>query len=207
MIWAILGFSVGIIALFCVSLAEFAAEKPFFESNRAVIATLLCFLGIAFWFIGRFKGRQQTQEVEEHVPEPGWEPETPETHSRLSLFSYQYWGVILVILSASVLFVRPWRTAPKPAMTDPTPLVRLEKPVPTNAPPPKPAPPPEPRPVQFPELKLQGIIYRQNEPAAIINAETYYVGDRVSGAQVVAITRHSVELRMAGVTTLLQLDE
>jgi len=59
------------------------------------------------------------------------------------------------------------------------------------------APAPLP-PAAFPQLKLQGIYYRKNNPAAVIDGKTLYRGDRLKGGRIVAISPQSVTLEFDG---------
>ncbi|SRR5258706_5466500 len=57
----------------------------------------------------------------------------------------------------------------------------------------------------LPPLKVQGIFYRAKNPAAVINAKTVFVGDRVSDAKIIAITKDSVTVEFKGTTQVLTL--
>lgn len=59
--------------------------------------------------------------------------------------------------------------------------------------------------VEFPNLKLQGIYYRLNNPSVLINGRTLFVGDRIEGARVVKIERQSVTLEVNGQQKVLEL--
>jgi HD-like signal output (HDOD) protein len=88
-------------------------------------------------------------------------------------------------------------TALDPALMlpQPEPTVAAAPPVvATIAPPPTPAPAAKPQ----PQFRLNGIIYTVARPAAIVNGQTVYVGDWVSGATVVSIERTQVTLLING---------
>ncbi len=95
----------------------------------------------------------------------------------------------------------------------PSPVVVVEpktEPVVTVAPTPQPpvtkvepVTPPKPA---FPELKLQGIFYRLNNPTALISGKNVHIGDLVQGAKVVAIERASVTLEFKGERREMTLD-
>ena len=61
-------------------------------------------------------------------------------------------------------------------------------------------PPPAP-------LKLQGILYRQTNPVAVINGKTVGVGDRVGEATVTAIRPDSTDVVVGGETIKLSLPQ
>jgi HD-like signal output (HDOD) protein len=56
-----------------------------------------------------------------------------------------------------------------------------------------------------PGFRLNGIIFTVARPAAIVNGQTVYVGDRVSGATVAAIDRTNVTLQVNGRKTCVFL--
>ena len=60
-----------------------------------------------------------------------------------------------------------------------------------------------PRP--FPELKLQGIYYRLNNPSVMINGHTLEIGDLVEGVRVIQIERKEVTLELDGQKKALRL--
>ena len=57
----------------------------------------------------------------------------------------------------------------------------------------------------WPKLKLQGIIYVPRKPSVVINGKALFVGERVDGAQVVAISPESVTLVFTGRTNVLSV--
>jgi hypothetical protein len=56
-----------------------------------------------------------------------------------------------------------------------------------------------------PALKLQSIIFRLRNPAAVINGQMLGVGDVVDGARLLRIERHAVTLEREGKTNVLEL--
>jgi hypothetical protein len=54
--------------------------------------------------------------------------------------------------------------------------------------------------------KLQGIFYRPDRPAAIVNGKTVFLGDQVGEFRVLAISAESVTLESAGQTNVLTLE-
>jgi hypothetical protein len=88
---------------------------------------------------------------------------------------------------------------PVPAAVPSTPEA-LPEPVNTNSHPEVVEPP-------KPELKLQAILFNPRNPSALVNGRTVYVGDRVSGARVTAITPKAVTLTSETFTNVLSLSE
>ncbi|HEY1173082.1 MAG TPA: hypothetical protein VGH19_17065 [Verrucomicrobiae bacterium] len=58
----------------------------------------------------------------------------------------------------------------------------------------------------FPELKLQGIFYRPNNPSALVSGKNVRIGELVQGAKVVAIERNKVVLEFKGERREMTLD-
>jgi hypothetical protein len=56
-----------------------------------------------------------------------------------------------------------------------------------------------------PTFKLQGIFYRPNNPSAVVNSKTVYVGDLILTGKVKAIDRQSVTIEVGGVTQVLTM--
>lgn len=75
----------------------------------------------------------------------------------------------------------------------------------TPAPVPKPAPAPAPAKPAFPELKLQGIFYRLNNPTALVSGKIVKPGDSIRGAKVVSIERSSLVLEFGGERKTLEI--
>ncbi len=59
--------------------------------------------------------------------------------------------------------------------------------------------------VQFPELRLQGIMFRQTGSTVRINGKTYSRGDSVEGATITAIGQSNVTLEFGGETRVLAM--
>jgi hypothetical protein len=196
MIWTILGFSVGIVAFFCITGAETLVGKPMFELNRALIAGAFAIVGVVAWFVGRYLGSRKS----------GAESETEETAAakRFILFDLRYWGPMFVVLGIITLFIRPLKqeTTEVVAQAPPAPVKTAAVVVAVE---PKVAPKPQ-APVEFPVLKMQGVIYRSERPFAIINGRSYAVGDHVGEVLVKAIDRTSVLLELSGELKMLTLN-
>ncbi len=56
-----------------------------------------------------------------------------------------------------------------------------------------------------PPLKLQGIFFNPQNPSAVVNGRTVYLGDRVNGARVIGISPVAVTLVSATETNVLSL--
>lgn len=59
--------------------------------------------------------------------------------------------------------------------------------------------------IQFPQLKLNGIFYRVNNPSAIINGRLIRVGDVLDGAKIISIDKNSVTVEFSNQTRVLRM--
>jgi hypothetical protein len=191
MIWTILGISVAILAMFCITVAETLVGKPMFENYRAHAAIALGVAGAICWFIGRAIAARDSQN--EDAPR------------RFVLTDLRYWGPMLLALGITTVFIRPLRFDGQEKPT----VVAKPAPKKLAEPPPK---TPEPTiavvktPLAFPPLKMQGVIYRETKPWVILNGQSYTVGDRLGPVLVRAIDRSSVMLELDGEMKVLTIN-
>ncbi|HEX5220315.1 MAG TPA: hypothetical protein VFZ59_12160 [Verrucomicrobiae bacterium] len=158
------------------------------------------------------RAKQAQQENPPPNPELAFRPVEPLNEGQPGsplLFFGAFVGLVLVIAAAGFLIwavtnkrgpdlhveARPG-AEPVPAVVAPQPIVT--PPVVTNVQPEIVEPP-------KPELKLQGIFFSPTRPSAVVNDRTVYVGDRVSGLHVRAITPQAVVLTSATETNVLSL--
>jgi hypothetical protein len=182
MIWTILGVSVAIIAVFCVSVAELLVGHPIFERSRGYIALTFAVSGIVAWFIGRFLARRRLAN------------ETEDEIKVFVLFDLRYWGPMFVALGVITLFIDTIKMREKSVgvAAAPAPPKKIEPVVVVE-------PPPAPRlPVNFPAVKLQGIIFREDHPAVIVNGRSYEEGDSIGDMTIKEITREAVKFEKSG---------
>lgn len=182
-----------IVAAFCVSVAELLVGKPVFENNRPHIAGALVAAGVVAWFVGR---ALQPKPVSAEM-DPDLAPR------RFVLFDLRYWGPMFLAFGIITLFIRPLKTVkPEPVLAKAKPAPKKEVVAPRK--PPVVAVTPA-RPV-FPKLKMQGVIYREEKPFAIINGKSYTIGDHIGDVVVRSIDRTSVMLEGGGEMKVLSLD-
>jgi len=203
MIWAFLGFSVSVIAMFCIAFAQWGADRAFFEANRLIIAAGLGMFGAVLYYIGLRREARQAKAVAQEQEEG----ETGKGGFKIALFSARHWGIMAVSLGVCVVYIHPWKFVREEGVLETTDLQRVKQELPTRkVTPPVPAPVlAEEAPAVQPVLKLQGVFYRESDPAAIINGKTFYVGDKVDGVEIVAIARGFITVKSGGVTTLMPL--
>jgi hypothetical protein len=158
------------------------------------------------------RAKQAQQENPTPTPELAFRPVEPANERQPGsplLFFGAFVGLVFVISACGLLI---WAVthqrgadlqAEARAVTEPVaevvPVVEpVAAPVVTNSEPEVVEPP-------KPEFKLQGIFFNPARPSAVVNDRTVYVGDRISGLQVRAITPDAVVLTSASETNLLSL--
>jgi len=185
-IWARLGITVAVLALFCFGAANVFGRYPELHEHKKVIAGSFAGLGTLLWLISKAHGGNV------------------DTAAKVNpIFTLGFCSVLLAMCGGVVSKITPISqllTGPNVAQR----LAGISKGWPelfqrtrtANA-----------RPRNDPKgpLRIQGIFYRENSPAAIINGQTVVVGDRVGAARVVAIERQSVTLEIAEQRKVLNL--
>ena len=88
------------------------------------------------------------------------------------------------------------------SLRDPFQSLLLSAPKPVTSTTPAPAPVAAPQPVAptLPSVTVQGVVWGDPPPRAIIDNEVYGVGDTVGGAVITAIGRHGVTVELEGRT-------
>jgi len=199
--------SVTLVATFCILMMEVFQDKEYYETYKWYFCGSLIGSGILFWLTGHFLRSKKKPGEEEnssastlklHGEAADSEDSEPEQNDGpFFLFSLQYWGPMLATFGAIVIFIVPLSSAKKVAArsTNAVPQVKaVMPPPPTNA---KPVLAPI-QPPKFPDVKVQGIIYRVGNPSVVLNGKGFFVGDRVGDAEIVAIERQSMTLEIGG---------
>ena len=158
------------------------------------------------------RAKQAQKEHPPPTPELAFRPVEPANEGQPGsplLFIGAFLGLVIVVGVGGLLI---WSVTSKPGpdlhaearpVADPVPAVvspepTVTPPVATNSQPEVVEPP-------KPEFKLQGIFFNPTRPSAVVNERTVYVGDRVSGMHVRAITPKAVILTSATTTNVLSL--
>src|SRR6266540_301435 len=193
-----LGTGVAIVAVYCVLVIGIVRKTVLYEHYHHHVGIVISAVGATFLIAGYWKRRRTAQqpvtedgETLEDAPEPA------NATQHISSLDARYVGLMSVMLGVATVFILPIQSTPETVpvrATEPTPRP-LAKPVPTNAPPPVVQPV---KPVTFPAVRVRGIIFEPDRPSALIGGKTYYIGDQVQGAKVVAITRDTVVLEIEG---------
>lgn len=208
-IWSRLGLSVAAAAVFCIAVMELFQDKTYYQLLKWYAAATFGVVGLALAFAGWrlwVRGKRLVGDVPKSSSEYDDADSAP-LPPPLRLASHlAFWGPMLIIFGAIVFFIPYKDKAVQPVAAR---IVAQEKPEP-KPPPPEPPPVQEvvvPKPLTFPELKIQGMVYRPPNSAIIINGKSFFVGDAIEDAEIVAIESNTVTLELNGQRKIVMLDK
>lgn len=180
------GLTVVVVAVACVAVIGILRDLPFYASVHRPLGIALSVVGGAMLLVGILRRRRQRKQPAS-TPAPESEEEVgPEN----SPFDLAYFGMLIGIVGLVVVFILPVDRPVAARASAPA-----SAPVVTNEPVVEVEPPER---VIFPEVRVQGIFFRPDRPSALINRTTYFVGDRIEKAIIVAIGKDSVTLELGG---------
>jgi hypothetical protein len=192
-IWTRLGISVAILAAFCILASETFKRHPELHARKKAIAGALAGAGTLLWLVGKVHGN-------------GGE----EFKSRDRVITTRFCGSMLAACAGIVTNITPIQQAMQAPASLLHPMSRADAREPAATPTTKSSKPSrslfrrESSSAAAP-LKVQGIIFQQKNPSAIINGKTVFVGDRVGEARVITIERGAVTVEIARQTCILAL--
>lgn len=186
-IWTRLGISVALAALFYITMAESLQSTLLYQVHKWRICAGLLVAGAVLFFAGSWLNRRrnrryQTQQAA--LPEQDRDAD-PRQAEPFLLFNMAYWGIVTVLFSVITVFIVP--SHHKPEKQKPQVAARATPPPPTNV----------------PSFKFQGMTLRGANPSALINGRTYFIGDLVGEAKVLAIETNQAVLEWRGTKVVL----
>jgi hypothetical protein len=187
------GFSIALLATIAIGGTAAFTRVPFLRHNLDLFAIGACIVGVLGWMKGGFSQVKAPEAIHISEPKPSWEaepaaPGAPGEHPLDFLASLRYWGIMLMVVTATVYFFSVRHVEPP-------------KPIPKRivfSPPPK-------APVAFPPLKLQGLVVSGDMSSALINGQVLRPGDGIGNVRLVAIWPDRVEVELDGQTNVLSL--
>jgi hypothetical protein len=201
-IWGRLGISVAIVSMFAIVMTEVLQDKAFYQVYRWAICAVLLAMGVFLLVVGRFVNAKIRESHRNELEGPS---------GPFLLVNLEYWGLMLTIFGVIVIFIVPYKTVEaresKAAISKPTVAKKIPPPATNEAPQPVPVAVTPMKPVVFPELKLQGIVYKQTNPSALINGRTYFVGDSIGETKLISITETNAVVELHGQRRELQLGD
>jgi hypothetical protein len=210
-IWSRLGISVSIVATFCIIMTEVFQSRSFYEIYKWYICAGFLAMGCVIWIVGRVLNARTSAKARQPDAAEGGEETENETNpdnAAPMLLNLCYWGPMVFVFGIIIIFIVPYKEQPSQTAAVRTNDVKKAVPAPTNVPPAEvKLQPKAPTPKVSPLLKLQGIVYRLPDPSALINGRTYFVGDQIEEARVVAIQENSATLAWGGQFHVLVLGQ
>ena len=184
--------SVGVLAFFSIGVHELCRTREFYETYRWFLIAGFGWLGVFLFIWGRIRLTMQARRRRAQIESGALSAEDAEIQAPFFFFSSAYWGVMLIIFGAVLWTIVPDLEEVRAVETPP---------LAAKSPPADPAP----EPASFPELHLQGLIYRAGHSSALINGKTYFEGDTIGDVEVKAIHPKSVVLEWQGEERILDL--
>lgn len=192
-----------IVAGFYIVMTEIFRDKAYYESYRWHICGSFIGLGITLWIIGRIVNkrlRSPPPDPEDDADDP---EETPASREPFLFLNLAYWGAMLTVFGLIITIIFPSHEAEsKPVAARTNPVARVTK-IATN-PPRIQTQQTTNQPVAFPTFKLQGVVYRQPDPSVLIDGRTFFLGESVEGAKIIAIEPHSATFEWQGQRRVLR---
>jgi hypothetical protein len=181
-----LGLLVALVAFFTIAGEAALTGIDFLNRNDAFVCTGMGLLGFLGWLTGRVReARRVISPPVQDVPVEEADAEHP-----LALFgSLKGWGVILVLLAATLSCLVAWHRH-QPA------LVACARPLPvktirvTN----------EAPKLVFPSLELRGVVVNGAKSSALINGCVLHLGEGVGNVVLVAVDSEHAFMAMEGQT-------
>jgi len=200
MLWPALGFSAGVIGLYCVFLGVLATGAGWYERDHMLFVAGMVLTGLTLFTFHRFKAHRQSQAAAAPGADPTPASERPS--AVVSLVTTEYWGVMLGLFGVIALLYRP---APKIRIDEP-PAPRIVRQV-EKPPPPAPRPPDMPPPAQPvrtteppPNFRIQGLFLVGPRPSIMVNGTSLCCGDELGDVEIREIKRDSVTVVYGDVT-------
>jgi hypothetical protein len=196
-IWTKLGISVALAALFYIGVSEILQDKLVYEVHKWRFCVGFLAAAVVSFIVGSLLNRNMRaryRAAQGSLPEA--ERDTDPTHGEpFMLFNLAYWGVMLAIFSAIIVVIVPTppiKEKPKVEVAART----TNKPVQVAVTPPPPLTNP-------PAFKCQGVVIRDATRSALINGRTYFIGEVLGEAKLIAIETNKAVLEWRGIQVVL----
>jgi len=178
-----LGFSVALIALATMIVGGILTRIPLFQDNVTVVSLAVASLGVVFLVIGLLVRGWAGEAGSDRGLRKGEDAE----HHPLAFFgSSRYWGVILILVSGVTYGIGTYYRPVKALVAAARSNKESAK-----------------EPIEFPPMRLQGIVVRSGQSSAVIDGKTYFVGDLIGEITVAAIDDETVRLVYENQTEVL----
>ena len=172
--------------MFFIAISEGLRDRVFYELHRWAICIGLFVMGVFLLAVGRFvnAGIRESRRGDLEAPA-----------GPFLLVNLEYWGLMLTVFGVIVAIIIPTRrVVAREGRASTNVAKKVETPL-TNPP------------VVFPELKLQGLVFREGNSSALINGRTYFVGDLIREAKLISVTESNVTLELRGQQRSFRLED
>ncbi len=193
MIFAQLGMTLMLVALFCAAVAEYLVGQPVFDTHRPVLAAGVGVLGVLVILVGGVAAkRRQTKKL----PDPG---------KLVDFLEPRFWGGVILVLGLLTFNFQTWGLDLRwlelcARMDGQAQIVQAREPAETEKPE-KPAP----KAAQVPLIKIQGIIFKTERPVVLIDGEAYEAGAQIDDAVIQEITREGIVVKIGRETKIIRM--
>lgn len=187
MIFAQLGMTLMLVALFYAAVAEYLVGQPVFDTHRPALALGLGIFGVLVISVGLLAANRRRNKK---LPDPG---------KAMNFLEPRFWGGVLLVLSLLTFNFQTWgldvRWFELRARMDGQPqIVQAREPAEPEQP--GKLDKPAPKAVQIPLIKIQGIIFKKERPVVLIDGESYEVGEQIEDAVIQEITREGIVVKI-----------
>ncbi len=168
-IWVRLGISVAIAAMFSIVMTEFLQSTSYYEAYKWYVCSAFLALGPVCYLIGRNlnAARWAATAGAKISFGPDQAADTPTDREPFLLFNLAYWGVMLVVFGVIIIFI-----VPRPGgMDQHTTAAGTVAKVIARALQPSESPATNGL-IEFPEVHIQGLIYRPRKSSVILDGKT-----------------------------------
>lgn len=185
MIFAQLGMTLVLVALFCAAVAERLVGQPGFDTNRPVFAAGLGAVGLLVMVVGVVAAKRRQNN---RLPAPG----------KLKRFlEPRFWGFVVILIGVLTFNFQSWELDLRwfdlrARMEGQVQIVQAREPGEAN----QRSKHASRKAGTVPAIKIQGILFKSEHPVVMIGGESYRVGESVGDAVILEITRESIVVQI-----------
>jgi hypothetical protein len=194
MIFAQLGMTLMLVALFCAAVAEHLVGQPLFDANRPMFAAGLGAFGALLILLGAVAAKRRQNKK---LPDPG---------KLVEFLEPRFWGVVVILLGVLTFNFQSWNLDVRwlelrARMDGKVEIVQAREPAETN----QTTTPTPPKALAVPAIKIQGIIYKKERSVVLIGGESFSVGDSIDDAVIEEIQRDGIVVRIGQETRTIRM--
>ena len=194
MIFAQLGMTLMLVALFGAAVAEHLVGQPLYDANRPVLAAGVGAFGVLLILVGVVAAKRRQNKK---LPDPG---------KLVEFLEPRFWGGVVILLGVLTFNFQTWGLdlrwlELRARMDGQAQIVQAREPAETN----QTAAPTPPKAVAVPAIKIQGIIFKMERSVVLIDGESFSVGDSVDDAVIEEINRDGIVVRIGRETRAIRM--